>query len=622
LNLYIFSYNCPIYTNITYPWKGTGQAIGTGIPANQNPTGHYRKQFVLPPGWESAVRNDNALVRLIFKGAGAGVQVFVDGLFVGYHQDSMTEAEYDITAALSPTLSTHRDVTSAHPNSGQGEDSVATAAANQQHCLAVRIFQYTDGSYLEDQDHWWFAGIHRSVELRLVPRVAIEDMHVVTDVDHDSINYDIRASEPPTSAAVTTADAVMRVAVSLSVDASVPSSNPVVVSAQLENPPGKPPGSPGVHTSMEGIQNSSTHAEYVKSSLLFSQNPAFNCEPAQLKRTHVFESTFASGSAARSSQRERHVKYWALRDRLASRRQAATAVLELSQSQAQLWSCERPVLYKLVVAATTEQGAHQDSVAECAQVGFRRVNIRSTSGELCVNGRPIKVFGANRHEHDQYKGKAVTEEGMLQDIALLKRLNFNAVRACHYPNNKRWYELCDQFGLYVCDEANIETHGFAQGLALSLLQYDKRYAGAFMSRLRAMVLRSRNHPSIITWSLGNESGMGDNMARGAEWIRRVDPTRPVQYESGTKSGSPPLILGDGLDPVSDVVCPMYHTPKQIAGYARDAKEKRPIILCEYSHAMGNSNGNLNLYFDLFMSKKPELRQCQGGYIWDWVSLVY
>lgn len=272
------------------------------------------------------------------------------------------------------------------------------------------------------------------------------------------------------------------------------------------------------------------------------------------------------------------------------------------------WTAETPNLYRLVVSLLDENGTHLES--EAYQVGFRKVEI--TDGQLKLNGQPLLIRGVNRHEHHPELGHVMTEEDMVRDICLMKQHNFNAARTSHYPNHPRWYELCDQYGLYVCDEANIETHGMQP---MNRLSSDPQWANAYMSRYTQMVMRDKNHASIILWSLGNESGHGSNHNAMYAWSKNYDPSRPIQYEGGGSNTT-----------ATDIIAPMYArvntviedeaVPKwPIKKWISLPNETRPLILCEYAHAMGNSLGSFNEYWDAFR----EFPRLQGGFIWDWVD---
>jgi beta-galactosidase len=257
------------------------------------------------------------------------------------------------------------------------------------------------------------------------------------------------------------------------------------------------------------------------------------------------------------------------------------------------WSAETPVLYTLVITLLDPDGKAVDF--ERATVGFRQVEIRDR--QVLLNGRRLVVRGVDRHEHHPDRGRALTEDDMVRDILQMKRLNFNAVRTSHYPNDVRWYELCDRYGIYLVDEANLETHGLQGDLS-----NNPDWAYAYLARAIRMVLRDRNHPSILFWSLGNESNVGPNHAAMAAWIRYLDPTRPVQYE-GCNPGPA----------VSDIMAPMYPHLDWVRQVMADPAEKRPMILCEYAFAKGNCSGNFFKFWDMVRDYKS----FQGGFIWEW-----
>ena len=271
------------------------------------------------------------------------------------------------------------------------------------------------------------------------------------------------------------------------------------------------------------------------------------------------------------------------------------------------WSSESPVLYTLVVTLEEEGGRVLETSS--VRTGFRKIEVRDR--KLLVNGKAVYIKGVNRHEHDPNTGKTLSRESMLKDIMLLKQFNFNAVRTCHYPDVPEWYDLCDEYGIYLVDEANIESHAFYDQICR-----DPRYAKAFLERGMRMVLRDRNHPSVIIWSLGNESGYGPNHDAMAGWIRRTDPSRPLHYEGAVRKewgqGANDFTRGHEA---TDIVCPMYPQIQAIIDWAETTDDYRPFIMCEYSHAMGNSNGSLADYWEAIY-KYPGL---QGGFIWDWVD---
>ncbi|WP_310607859.1 beta-galactosidase [Buttiauxella brennerae] len=286
---------------------------------------------------------------------------------------------------------------------------------------------------------------------------------------------------------------------------------------------------------------------------------------------------------------------------------AERAYLTLPVERPRLWSAETPDCYRAVVALWQDGNLIQ---AEACDVGFRCVEIKN--GLLQVNGKPLLIRGVNRHEHHHLHGQVVTEADMVQDILLMKQNNFNAVRCSHYPNTPLWYQLCNRFGLYVVDEANIETHGM---VPMSRLSDDVSWLPAYSARVTRMVQTNRNHPCIIIWSLGNESGYGANHDALYHWLKKSDPSRPVQYEGG-----------GGDTPATDIICPMYSrvetdliipaVPKwAIKKWISLPGEQRPLILCEYAHAMGNSLGNFADYWQAFR----EYPRLQGGFIWDWAD---
>ena len=259
------------------------------------------------------------------------------------------------------------------------------------------------------------------------------------------------------------------------------------------------------------------------------------------------------------------------------------------------WSAEQPALYTLELRA----GGETISV----RTGFRRVEVRDR--QLLVNGEPVRIGGVNRHEHDDARGRALTRATMEADVRLMKQFNVNAVRTSHYPNDPYWLDLCDRYGLYVVDEANIESHAFYDELC-----HDPRYTGAFVERVQNMVERDKNHPSVILWSLGNESGYGPNHDAAAGWVRKRDPSRPLHYEGAIRRDWTRRPRGD------------RHRLPDVPGDRRDRgarrardDDPRPMIMCEYSHAMGNSNGGLADYYAAF-DRHPAL---QGGFVWEWID---
>ena len=266
------------------------------------------------------------------------------------------------------------------------------------------------------------------------------------------------------------------------------------------------------------------------------------------------------------------------------------------------WTAETPNLYTVRITLEGPDGEAVD-VRTC-RTGFR--NVRIEDGRLLVNGEAIYVKGVNRHEHDPDHGHVVDEASMVRDILLMKRNNINTVRTSHYPDDPRWYALCDAYGLYIIDEANIESHGIGYDPKRTLGNKPE-WGEAHLDRIRRMVERDKNHPSVIVWSMGNEAGDGVNFEAASDWIHKRDPSRPVHYERALKR------------PHTDIYCPMYARVWDLKNYGeemlRRTEGRRPLILCEYAHAMGNSVGNLKEYWDV-IERYPHL---QGGCIWDWVD---
>ena len=275
------------------------------------------------------------------------------------------------------------------------------------------------------------------------------------------------------------------------------------------------------------------------------------------------------------------------------------AKYQLRVKNVRKWSAETPNLYTLVVSPIQNGGMYLPYEIVQVKVGFRKVEIKNK--QFLVNGQPVLLKGADRHEMDPDEGYNVSEQRMIQDIMMMKRMNINAVRTCHYPDDPRWYDLCDKYGLYVVAEANQESHGFGYGDDAAAKKPE--FAKQIMERNQHNVSMFFNHPSIVTWSLGNETVMGDNFLKAYKWIKEQDKTRPVQYEQARR--------GEG----TDIFCPMYYSVAASEKYAKDPNSPMPLIQCEYNHTMGNSGGNLSDYWDL-IRKYPIL---QGGFDWDFVD---
>ncbi|MCY1722886.1 DUF4981 domain-containing protein [Prolixibacteraceae bacterium Z1-6] len=477
--------------------------------ARDNPVGSYAKTFTIPKDW------NNQKIILHFGGVSSAMYVYVNGEKVGYNQDSRLPAEFDITNFVKT-----------------GENK-----------LAIQVFRWCEGSYLEDQDHWRMSGIHREVLLLAQPKVAIEDFFVRTRLDE---NYQ---------------NALLQIRPTITRGADVDTKN-WTIEVELFSPANKAVLDHPISKDINGI--------------IYEGYP---------QRDNVY-----------------------------------FGIIEKEITSPEKWSAEKPVLYTVVLNLKDAEGNTVE--ARSAKIGFREVEIKN--GQLLVNGKSIKLYGVNRHDHSHLNGKAVTREEMERDVLMMKQFNFNAVRTSHYPNDPYFYDMCDKYGLYVMDEANIETHGL-----MGYLTNQSEWHMAFTDRVVRMVERDKNHPSIISWSLGNESGCGPNHASAAGFVKDFDPTRFIHYEGAQGSpehkdyktyGSPEYRkLGRTANPTDptyvDVISRMYANLEDLEKLANSPYISRPIVECEYAHAMGNSLGNFQEYWDLIHAY-PNLI---GGYIWDWID---
>ncbi len=516
----------PIYTNITYPftpnildpnlkydWKGP-QPPRPPFIYRDNPVGSYYRDFELPEQW----KNDSIILH--FGGVSSAFYVWVNGRKVGYSQDSCLAAEFDVTKFVK-------------------------AGTNR---LAVQVFRWSDGSYLEDQDMWRLSGIQREVLLLAQPKIALDDCFVRT-------NFDAQLQ-----------DATLKIRTRVAVD-------------------------PEQAKDLEGWKIT-----------------------AQL---HDAEGKTVLESPLSCAVEEVYDERWPARDL------PAFSHLEGKVKQPRKWSAEDPYLYQLVFNVVSPDGVVAESRRQ--SIGFRKIEI-SEKRELLVNGKPIKLMGVNRHDHHPVLGKALTREEMSKDVELLKQFNFNAVRTSHYPNDPYFLDLCDQYGLYVMDEANIETHHLG-----SFIPSTPSWTAAICSRVYRMVERDKNHPSIVSWSLGNESGTGPGLAAAAGWIRNFDPSRFIHYEGaqgdptdpdyveddgvGYKSQGWPTMANPNDAKYVDIISRMYPDLSQLVNMSENPKLDRPIVMCEYLHAMGNSIGGLGEFWDE-IRVRPNL---MGGFIWDMVD---
>ena len=457
-------FDAPIYTDTRYPFPPNPPYV----PADYNPVGAYIREFTVPAGWEGMD------VFLDFEGVESAYYVWVNGELAGYAEDSRLPSHFNITKLLK-----------------KGNNR-----------LAVKVFRYSDGSYLEGQDYWKYSGIERSVYLYARPQSRVKDFRMTAELINNykdgELKLDVFLHQPKAGETV---------------EVKVMDRDKVIYDRK----------------------KSITSA----TDTLFTQQQVF--------------------------------------------------------TNARAWNAETPNTYTLVVSTFDAQGKPQESFTHL--FGFRTVEMMN--GMQMINGQAVLFKGVNRHEHDPHKGRTITVGSMIHDIQLMKQFNLNGVRNCHYPNNYAWYELCTEFGLYMVDEANIESHGMMFHKDETLANYPD-WEVPFMQRMSRMIARDRNYSAIVTWSMGNESGYGKHFETLYDYTKKIDPTRPVQYEGG------------GYNSKSDIYCPMYARIWRLRQHVNQ-RDARPMILCEYAHAMGNSVGNFQDYWDLIY----KYDQLQGGFIWDW-----
>ncbi|WP_111307886.1 glycoside hydrolase family 2 TIM barrel-domain containing protein [Confluentibacter sediminis] len=477
-NWELYGYGYPNYTNMDYPFDKNPPFI----KASQNSVGSYITYFTVDKTWL------NREVYIQLGSVKSGYYLWINGKKVGYNQDSKLPAEFNITAYLK-----------------EGENK-----------LAVKVFKFTDGSYLEDQDFWRLSGIQRDVYLFARPKIHIRDFFAKALLDTNYKN--------------------------------------------------------GEFTLETEIKNTS------------------NKKASNLKLQYqIFD---ADGKEVLSSQSAFNSK--------------ASNINMISFTgnipNVNKWSAENPYLYTLLINLQDNKGVTIEATS--IKVGFRTTEIKG--GQLLVNGKPILLKGVNRHEHDPDYGHVVNEENMLADIKMMKENNINAVRTCHYPDMPLWYKLCDQYGLYLYDEANIESHGMGYN-PKNTLANKPEWKAAHIERITNMVERDKNHPAVIVWSMGNEAGDGPNFLAGYKAIHARDKNRPVHYERAERET-------DVTEHHTDIIGDMYRSIEDAVAWIGTDLE-RPFIWCEYAHAMGNSTGNFKEYWDLVRNNK----QFQGGFIWDWMD---
>lgn len=460
------NFDVPIYTNVKYPHNQTPPTI----QEHYNPVGSYKRTFIISAGWK------NKEVFLHFGGVSSAFYVWINEKKVGYSEDSKTPAEFNITPYLK-----------------DGKNSIA-----------VEVYRWSDGSYLEDQDFWRLSGITRDVYLLARNEQHIKDFGVVADLDKTYTN-------------------------------------------------GK------FHLEVELASN--TEIE-INAELFFDG-----------KVVDSFSSN--SGSSLKFQSVISGIK---------------------------TWSAESPNLYELFI---TLKNGHEIIEVIRQDVGFRKIEI--VDNKVLLNGEYIYFKGVNLHEHNDLTGHVQDSETMLKDIELLRKFNLNSVRTSHYPQPEKWYELCNKYGIYLVNEANIESHGMGathQGPfdKSKHIAYLPEWAAAHSYRIRNMYERDKNQPSVLIWSMGNECGNGQVFFDEYNYLKSIDTTRLVQFEQAESALN------------TDIFCPMYMSPKGLEEFAQNSPEQ-PLVLCEYAHAMGNSVGNLQDYWDIV-----EKYDClQGGFIWDWVD---
>jgi beta-galactosidase len=424
--------------------------------------------------------------------------------------------------------------------------------------LTLRVVKWSDASFIEDQDQWWHGGITRSVFLYATGPVYIADIRAIGGLADDlatgTLDLQVRVGFPEDRAL-----AGWRVEARLGAREGSNAAAPLAESLSIEASAARP-----------DLEQKATPVDIEIMHRKATGEPLSEAQAAQWPR--VFD---------RLAPPPEGVASWAL---------------EIPGVEA--WSAEQPNLYPLAVALRSPDGEITERAT--VKIGFRRSDVRGL--DLLLNGKRVFLRGVNRHDFDQRTGRVVTRESMRADIVQMKQFGFNAVRTSHYPNDPAFLELTDELGLWAIAEADIESHAFYRGVS-----DDPRYLEAWVDRVARMVIRDKNHPSVILWSLGNESGYGANHDAAAAWVRSFDASRPLQYEGAIRFG---WASDQG---VSDITCPMYPPISAIVAHARSGAQRHPLIMCEFSHAMGNSNGTLAEYWDAIEST-PGL---QGGFIWEW-----
>ena len=513
-------YDFPHYTNVQMPFD----ILPPNVP-EKNPTGLYRLDTTIPASW------NNRRVVLHIGSAESVVQVFINGVEVGISKDTRLPCEFEISPYLDFSV--------------KGEIPVS---------IALKVIRYSDASFVEDQDQWWFGGIHRSVYLYTTANTFIQDVETLSYID----DYKkIEKSSKP----LLQADSTIPLKVTMGM------SEPDKIVTRRTN------------------QENDNFFRTIKYQVFELENSLEN--PKLGKMVAEGDEKVPFNYRVNQNIFEKDIKI----------------------KKAKLWSHENPNLY-VVTVALFDEGKLLEATA--FTTGFKSVEVKNR--ELLINKKMVYIKGVNRHEHHEKFGKTIPLSNMLKDLELLKNHNFNAVRTCHYPDDERWYQLCDRYGILLLDEANIENHAYYDCMCRSDI-----WTQSYLERIMRMVRRDKNHVSIFGWSLGNESGDGQNQTAAVAWLRRVDTTRLVHYEGFIRpektQGDPTLeTLARGKD-LTDLIAPMYPPIDLITKYADTVEDSRPLIMCEYSHAMGNANGSLSDYWEAIYSHKG----LQGGFIWDWID---
>lgn len=553
-NWQLNGYGLPNYTNIRYPYP-----VDPPFVPDRNPVGTYRRVFTLPVAW------DGRRTHITFEGVNCYFRLWINGLEAGMSKGSHMLAEFDITDYVTA-----------------GENSVV-----------AQVYQWSDASYLEDQDMWRFSGIFRDVYLTSHPTSQIADVHFNTFLEND-----YRDGKLEVTVRVRRADHTRR---------SVP--QPVA-------------------TNLIGLGDAFVERGLITPEQLMQARAAQRVQPADLP-VIIRDMGYATDAAIAAAMSEISrsgsepvagtgpvsVTATATLYRYESQEPVASLTLgaaELSEGETvpiagtvfvpdvTLWTAETPSLYRLLVTLTDANGDVVD-VAKW-EVGFREVKI--DAGRLLVNGRPVLLRGVNRHDTDPDRGHAMTREDLERDLWTMKRHNINTTRTSHYPPDAYWLELCDRYGMYVIDEADLETHGFGETGNISEISDDPAWEDAYVDRAERMVHRDKNHASVIIWSLGNESGYGRNHVAMARSIRAIDPHRPVHYEADYDAKT------------ADLYSRMYDSVERVWEWGKQREqENKPYFLCEYAHAMGNGPGSLGDYWEAIEASPKNI----GGCVWEWAD---